>query len=112
MTKPNTINNIVTVKDLKGNVIVSAKSYAQYFVRDNNTDNNTNTDNTEKPGNSNSTNGGTSVTVNNNNNNNSNNNSNGTKLVYTGNDFSVVTKTILAVVAMASIGMVVKKYAK
>lgn len=108
-----TINNIVTVKDLKGNVIVSAKSYAQYFVRDNNTDNNTNTDNTEKPGNSNSTNGGTSVTVNNNNNNNnSNNNSNGTKLVYTGNDFSVVTKTILAVVAMASIGMVVKKYAK
>ncbi len=112
-----TINNIVTVKDLKGNVIVSAKSYAQYFVRgNNNNNNNNNTGNTEKPGNSNSANGGTSVIVNNNNNNTNNNSnsnsSNGTKLVYTGNDFSFVIKTILAIVAMASIGMVVKKYAK
>lgn len=109
-----TINNIVTVKDLKGNVIVSAKSYAQYFVRGNNNNNNNNTGNTEKPGNSNSANGGTSVIVNNNNNNNNSNSnsSNGTKLVYTGNDFSFVIKTILAIVAMASIGMVVKKYAK
>lgn len=102
-----TVNNIVTVKDLKGNVIVSGKSYAQYFVRNNNT----NTGNTAKPGTSTSTNGGTSVAVNNNNKN-INNNGNGTKLVYTGNDFSVVTKTILAIVAMASIGVVVKKYAK
>lgn len=81
----------VTVLDKKGNVVVSATSYAEF--NKNQSSKNTSSTNTS----STSSNGSTT--------------SNKKKLVYTGNN-SKVGYTILAIVAIAGIGVVTKKYAK
>ena len=66
-----TVNETVTIKDSKGNVIIGATSYSEF------------------------------------------NYYNSGKLVYTGNDNSVAIKTIVAIVAVAISGVVLKnKYAK
>lgn len=85
-------------------------------------------ENPDKPNDSDDStnNGNTGNNANNNNNNdsgnNSNNNANNTntvskgstakKLVYTGNDYSLIIRIIVAIVAVAIIGIAVKKYAK
>lgn len=88
-----TVNETVTVKDSNGNVIISATSYKQFNT--NPTSNNNGSNKPGKPSISNVK------------------KENGEKLVYTGNDYSVIIKTIVAIVAIAIVGIVSKnKYAK
>ena len=85
---------IVTIKTLDGKkTVVKAISYTKYLSDEKVTTNNSNSS-------SNKTNTSTS-------------NKTGNKLVYTGNDNSVAVKTIVAIVAIASVGLGVRKiYAK
>lgn len=80
-----TTNEIVTIKDSKGNTIISATSYSQF-------------NGDVKSSTTSGTQSSSTTTT--------------TKLVYTGNDYSVVLKTIVAIVAIAIAGVIVKKYAK
>lgn len=84
-----TANETVTIKTLKGKVIISATSYSQ-FNKD-----------VQKPGTTTTTNSGSTS---------SGSTTTGKKLVYTGNTAGM--KTIVAIVAIAIAGVCVKKYAK
>ena len=79
-----TVNEVVTVKDFSGNVIISATSYSAL-----NKDAKKSADSTTSASN----NGTTTSTK---------------KLVYTGNDYSVQLKILVAIVAVAIIAIVVK----
>lgn len=107
-----TVTETVSIKEIKnGNNIISATSYRQLFgsYTPDQDKNNTTTNSTT---NNNTTNNKTiNKTVNTNNNSNSGSNT-GKKLVYTGNDYSFAIKIIVAIVAVAIVGVVVKKYAK
>lgn len=89
---------LVTIKTLDGKkTIIKAISYTKYLSDEKVTPN---------AGNNNSG-------AINNNSGSSTSNKTGNKLVYTGNDYSVAIKTILAIVAVASIGYSIRKiYAK
>lgn len=96
-----TVNEIVTIKDKNGNVVVSATSYAQFNKDAAKATTNTNTG---KKASTQATSGSVktqSATTN-----------SGKKLVYTGNDYTSAIKMIVAIVAVAISGILVKKYAK
>jgi len=81
-----TVNEIITIKDSEGKVVISATSYSE-LEKDNGSHSIT------KPS--------------------TNKSNNDKKLVYTGNDYSLVIKSIIAIVAVAITGMIIKnKYAK
>lgn len=98
-----TVNEVVTIKDSNGNSVVSATSYSQFNKNPNKTNSTTNADN--KQDNSNTNNSATNSTVTN------TKKDSVPKLVYTGRNYSVA-KIIVAIVAVAIVGIVVKKYAK
>lgn len=84
-------NETVTIKTLKGKVIISATSYSQ-FNKD-----------VQKPGTTTTTNSGSTS---------NGSTTTGKKLVYTGNTNTAGIQTIVAIVAIAIAGVCIKKYAK
>lgn len=95
-----TVNEIVTIKDSNGNVIISATSYSEFTGKENGNKkgNQSNTSSSTQSGNSSTS---------------TSNSTTGKKLVYTGKDYSVVIKTIIAIVAIAILGVILKnKYAR
>lgn len=95
-----TVNEIVTIKDSNGNVIISASSYSEFTGKENGNKkgNQSNTSSSTQSGNSSTS---------------TSNSTTGKKLVYTGKDYSVVIKIIIAIVAIAILGVILKnKYAK
>ena len=134
-----TVNEIVTIKDKDGNNIINPTDYLDLFGsntpdapnkpvdpdKPNKPEDPSKPVNPNKPNNSNNNNNNSNNNNSNSNNSNSNNNNASTtttstnnntkgtkKLVYTGNDYSFVIKTIVAIVAVAIMGIVIKKYAK
>lgn len=93
-----TANEIVTIKDLNGNVIISATSYSEFDG--NGKGNGGSESSSTKSENSSTSSDSTTSTA-------------SKKLVYTGKDYSVAIKTIIAIVAIAILGVILKnKYAK
>lgn len=86
-----TKNETVTIKDLKGNTVISATSYSQF------------NGNPQTTAGTSASNSGTSTTS----------KGSSSKLVYTGNNYKVELQAVIAIVAVAIAGILVKnKYAE